>query len=64
MTLAMAEHLRGLNDYCQPWIQQLRLLASKKDGPDQFLNYIEAVDRRREMYLCDALPDVHRFMRS
>lgn len=61
MPLAMAQHVKSLQNYYPTWIQKLPSLGANKDGSQIFVDYIRSVDQRRNFYLYDALPEVAQF---
>jgi len=62
MPVAMADHLRSLENYCQPGIQKMGSLASNQLGPQVALHYLETLDRRRKLCFSDVLPELARWL--
>jgi sulfatase maturation enzyme AslB (radical SAM superfamily) len=62
MTPEMAQTLKSLPDYCQPWIQQASFLSTKSHGPATFVARTKEIDSRRNVRLPDILPEVARLM--
>jgi MoaA/NifB/PqqE/SkfB family radical SAM enzyme len=58
----MADHLRDMPNYCQPWIQNLPHLAGNADGPEKFRNYVRELDLRRGLRLDTVLPELAEFI--
>lgn len=62
MTTEMAQTLKSLTDYCQPWIQRANFLSTESDGPAEFVARTKEIDSRRSVRLPDVLPEVSRLM--
>jgi len=62
MTADMANTVRTLENYCQPWIQKLDILASNDSGSKIFQNKISEIDNRRQLWLDRELPEVATLM--
>lgn len=62
MTIEMAQFLKSLPDYCQPWIQQADFLSSKSCGPAEFVTRTKEIDSRRGKFLSEVLPEVAQLM--
>lgn len=62
MPRGMAQELRAIPNYCQPWIQNMDGLAKNPDGPKQALEYLQNLDQRRGLQFGDVLPELSRWL--
>lgn len=53
----MIQHLKSLENYCQPWIQKLEILGQNKQFLNLVLDSIRTVDHRRDLDFAKVMPD-------
>jgi len=59
---AMIEYLISKLDYCQPWIQQLKILGTQKYNLKKVLEQLQKNDHRRNLNMAAVFPEVAAFI--
>lgn len=59
--IEMIEHLRSIQDYCQPWIQSLEI-KTRQHTIKSIVDKLREIDNRRKVSLTSALPLSAKFL--
>ena len=62
MPATMIEHFKSQTDYCQPWIQQLKILGTQQYNLKNVLKELQKNDHRRNSNMAAVLPAVAEFI--
>lgn len=58
----MIKHFRSLDDYCQPWIQELDILGTKQHKMAKISELLKEIDQRRGLDFGKIFPEVAGFI--
>jgi len=58
----MIEHLKSIENYCQPWIQQLDILGTLNQNLHTALDAIRVIDQRRGLDFAQCMPESAKLM--
>jgi MoaA/NifB/PqqE/SkfB family radical SAM enzyme len=61
MPAAMIEHFKSIPDYCQPWIQQLKILGIHQHNLKKALSELQKNDHRRNSNMAEVFPEIAKF---
>ena len=59
---AMIKHFKSQTDYCQSWMQQLKILGTQQHNLKKILKELQKNDHRRNLNLAEVYPEVANFI--
>jgi MoaA/NifB/PqqE/SkfB family radical SAM enzyme len=59
---AMIKHFKSQSNYCQPWIQQLKILGTQQYNLKKVQEELQKNDQRRNLNLAEVFPEIAKFI--